>query len=59
MQEGMGEKVGQFFQYMSTFIAGFITGFIKGWELSLIILAVTPLVIPITKKQFSNTSQFI
>jgi ABC-type multidrug transport system fused ATPase/permease subunit len=58
MQEGMGEKVGQFFQYVSTFIAGFVTGFIKGWELTLIILAVTPLVILITKKLFFNTSHF-
>eukprot|EP01115_Flamella_aegyptia_P000877 TRINITY_DN1130_c0_g1_i3.p1 TRINITY_DN1130_c0_g1~~TRINITY_DN1130_c0_g1_i3.p1 ORF type:complete len:523 (+),score=224.36 TRINITY_DN1130_c0_g1_i3:102-1670(+) len=43
IQEAMGDKVGTFFQYLSTGIAGFILGFVKSWKLSLVMLAVTPL----------------
>lgn len=32
-----------FFQYFCTFIAGFVVGFVKGWELTLVILSVSPL----------------
>jgi len=31
------------FQYFSAFIAGFVIGFIYGWELTLVILSVSPL----------------
>ena len=41
----MGEKIGTFIQYMSTGIFGFVLGFTKSWKLSLVMLAVTPLVI--------------
>lgn len=44
MQEGMGEKVGMFLFFMTTFIASIINAFIHGWELTLIILAVFPLI---------------
>ena len=40
----MGEKIGTFLQYMSTGIFGFALGFTKSWKLSLVMLAVTPLV---------------
>nr|XP_006814548.1 PREDICTED: multidrug resistance protein 1-like [Saccoglossus kowalevskii] len=40
---GIGDKLGQFFQFFSTFIAGFIVGFVYGWELTLVILCVSPL----------------
>lgn len=43
VQEGIGDKIGNFFQWFSTFLAGFIIGFIYGWKLTLVILAVSPL----------------
>ena len=43
IQDGIGQKLGQFFLYMSTFFTGFIVGFIYGWQLTLVILAVSPL----------------
>jgi len=43
IQEGIGDKLGSFFQFLSMFISGFVVGFIKGWEMSLVILSVTPI----------------
>ncbi|KAF2077589.1 hypothetical protein CYY_001130 [Polysphondylium violaceum] len=43
-QEAIGEKVGNFLHHTSTFISGFIIGFINGWQLTLVILALTPLI---------------
>ncbi|EGC33546.1 hypothetical protein DICPUDRAFT_80697 [Dictyostelium purpureum] len=43
-QEAIGEKVGNFLHHGSTFIAGFVIGFIYGWQLTLVIAAVTPLI---------------
>lgn len=42
IQEGIGDKVGMLIQAFTTFIASFIIGFIKGWKLTLVILAVSP-----------------
>lgn len=44
LQEGIGEKVGMFLFFMTTFLASIINAFIHGWELTLIILAVFPLI---------------
>ena len=44
-QEGISNKIGNFFQSMSTFILGFIIGFVYGWKLCLVILAVSPLLV--------------
>lgn len=33
-----------FFQSIATFLAAFIVGFISGWKLTLVILAVSPLI---------------
>ncbi|CAL1269177.1 unnamed protein product [Larinioides sclopetarius] len=44
IREGIGEKIGIIIQYSSTFIAGFLVGFVKGWQLTLVILSVTPLI---------------
>lgn len=30
-------------QYTSTFVVGFVVGFIKGWQLTLVIMSLTPL----------------
>jgi len=43
-QEAIGEKVGNFLHHTSTFVAGFAVGFINGWQLTLVILALTPLI---------------
>jgi ABC-type multidrug transport system fused ATPase/permease subunit len=32
-----------FFQAIATFFAGFIVGFIRGWKLTLVIMAISPL----------------
>ncbi|KAM5303115.1 ATP-dependent translocase ABCB1 isoform 2-T2 [Glossophaga mutica] len=39
---GIGDKIGIFFQSMATFLTGFIVGFTRGWKLTLVILAVSP-----------------
>ncbi|XP_078719768.1 phosphatidylcholine translocator ABCB4-like [Lampetra fluviatilis] len=40
--DGMGDKVSLLAQSLATFISGFIIGFIKGWKLTLVILAISP-----------------
>ncbi|XP_071519936.1 ATP-dependent translocase ABCB1-like [Panulirus ornatus] len=43
LQEGIGEKVGMFLFFMTIFLASLINAFVHGWELTLIILSVFPL----------------
>lgn len=43
INEGIGDKLGMLIQSMTTFFTGIIIGFIKGWKLTLVILAVSPL----------------
>ncbi|XP_072010354.1 ATP-dependent translocase ABCB1 isoform X3 [Engystomops pustulosus] len=42
INEGIGDKIGMLIQSLTTFITGFIIGFIKGWKLTLVILAISP-----------------
>uniref|UniRef100_A0A8C6G414 Multidrug resistance protein 1 n=1 Tax=Moschus moschiferus TaxID=68415 RepID=A0A8C6G414_MOSMO len=42
INEGIGDKIGMFFQAMATFFTGFIIGFTQGWKLTLVILAISP-----------------
>ncbi|TFK07636.1 circadian-associated transcriptional repressor [Platysternon megacephalum] len=42
INEGIGDKIGMLFQAIATFLTGFIVGFTKGWKLTLVILAVSP-----------------
>ncbi|KAI0234910.1 ATP-dependent translocase ABCB1 [Lamellibrachia satsuma] len=44
-QEGISNKMSNFFQYFTTFVLGFILGFVYGWKLSLVIFAVSPLLV--------------
>ncbi|XP_078519646.1 ATP-binding cassette sub-family B member 5-like isoform X4 [Lissotriton helveticus] len=44
INDGIGDKVGHLFQNLAIFAAGLIIGFVKGWQLSLVLLAVGPLV---------------
>ncbi len=41
--EGIGDKIGNFFQWFMCFVSGLIIGFVYGWKLSLVILAFGPL----------------
>ncbi|XP_077979292.1 ATP-dependent translocase ABCB1-like [Glandiceps talaboti] len=43
IKSGIGDKLGTFVQYFTAFLGGFVVGFIYGWELTLVILAVSPL----------------
>ncbi|KAM9489216.1 ATP-dependent translocase ABCB1 isoform 1-T2 [Clarias gariepinus] len=43
INDGLGDKICIFVQFFCRFIAGIIIGFIYGWKLTLVILAVSPL----------------
>lgn len=43
VNDGLGDKISIFVQFFCRFIAGLIIGFIFGWKLTLVILAVSPL----------------
>ncbi|XP_045813314.1 ABC transporter B family member 11-like [Trifolium pratense] len=45
IKDAMGEKVGQFIQFVATFIGGFVIAFIKGWLLSVVMLSSIPLIV--------------
>ncbi|KAG7242239.1 hypothetical protein INR49_024285 [Caranx melampygus] len=53
IQEGIGDKAGMLIQAFTTFISSFIIGFSKGWKLTLVILAVSP-VLGISAALFSK-----
>uniref|UniRef100_A0A8C3NLX5 Phosphatidylcholine translocator ABCB4 n=1 Tax=Geospiza parvula TaxID=87175 RepID=A0A8C3NLX5_GEOPR len=42
INDGIGDKVGLLVQALTTFVTGFIVGLIRGWKLTLVILAVSP-----------------
>ncbi|XP_074122727.1 ATP-dependent translocase ABCB1 isoform X3 [Sminthopsis crassicaudata] len=42
INEGIGDKIGMLFQAVATFFTGFIVGFTRGWKLTLVILAISP-----------------
>lgn len=43
VNEGIGDKLGMLIQSVTTFFTGLFIGFAKGWKLTLVILAVSPL----------------
>lgn len=43
IHKGIGNKLGLFVQYMSTFISGLAIGFIRGWKLAFVALATLPI----------------
>ena len=45
MENGIGSKIGMFLQAISTMLVGFIMGFAYGWKLTLVIIAVSPLLV--------------
>ncbi|KFQ63780.1 Multidrug resistance protein 1, partial [Pelecanus crispus] len=42
INEGIGDKIGLLVQSITTFVTGFIVGLIRGWKLTLVILAISP-----------------
>ncbi|XP_059085287.1 ATP-dependent translocase ABCB1-like isoform X5 [Tigriopus californicus] len=45
VQEGIGEKIGMFIFFATIFIASLINAFVHGWELTLVILSVMPVLV--------------
>nr|KYP57750.1 ABC transporter B family member 21 [Cajanus cajan] len=45
IQDAMGEKVGQFIQFMATFTGGFVVAFVRGWLLTFVMLSSIPPVV--------------
>jgi hypothetical protein len=46
MQEGIGEKMGIFLYFTSTFVAAIIISFFNGWKLTLVVvLSCAPFII--------------
>ena len=43
IKEGIGDKFGMLLQYTAQFIAGFIIAFFYSWQLTLVMLSLTPL----------------
>ncbi|KQK00850.1 ABC transporter B family member 2 [Brachypodium distachyon] len=44
VQDAISEKVGNFMHYISRFVAGFAIGFSQVWQISLVTLAIVPLI---------------
>lgn len=55
IQAGIGDKLATATHYITTFVAGIIVGLIYGWKMTLLVLAVTPLLI-ISGAIFGNAS---
>jgi ATP-binding cassette subfamily B (MDR/TAP) protein 1 len=43
IQEGISQKFQACVQFMTTFVSGLVLGFVRGWQLTLVILAMLPL----------------
>ncbi|KAM4025126.1 bile salt export pump-like [Anomaloglossus baeobatrachus] len=44
INDAIADQVGIFIQRFTTFLAGFLLGFVNGWKLTLVIIAVSPLI---------------
>ncbi|XP_057516104.1 ABC transporter B family member 13-like [Amaranthus tricolor] len=44
VQDAIGDKIGHSLRYLSQFVVGFLLGFITVWKLSLVTLAIVPLI---------------
>ncbi|XP_028662184.2 bile salt export pump-like [Erpetoichthys calabaricus] len=44
INDAIADQVGIFIQRFTTFICGFMMGFVQGWKLTLVIIAVSPLI---------------
>ncbi|GAB9470280.1 Multidrug resistance protein abc superfamily [Globisporangium polare] len=60
IQEGMGRKIGDGLQFFSMAVSGIAIGLAKGWELALVLLALTPFIaftVFLTMKVLSTATQ--
>lgn len=46
--DATGNKVSRFIQNVSTAVTGFIIAFVRGWQMTLVMLSMTPLFIVIS-----------
>ncbi|KAM4697413.1 bile salt export pump-like [Rhinophrynus dorsalis] len=44
INDAIADQVGIFIQRFTTFVSGFLLGFVNGWKLTLVIIAVSPLI---------------
>ena len=44
ISEAIADKFSIFLKRVTTFVAGFVVGFIKGWQLTLVVMAISPLI---------------
>lgn len=44
INEAIADQVAIFIQRLTTFVCGFLLGFVSGWKLTLVIIAVSPLI---------------
>jgi len=44
ISEAIADKFSIFIKRVTTFVAGFVVGFIKGWQLTLVVMAISPLI---------------
>jgi ATP-binding cassette subfamily B (MDR/TAP) protein 1 len=45
LQEGIGEKIGMLFFFLGSFTVSVIVAFVYGWELTLVLMSMIPLMI--------------
>ncbi|XP_053373101.1 ATP-dependent translocase ABCB1-like isoform X2 [Mercenaria mercenaria] len=43
IHDGIGDKIGTFVQWFTAFLMGFTIGFVYGWKLTLVVIAISPL----------------
>ncbi|KAG6603122.1 ABC transporter B family member 2 [Phytophthora cinnamomi] len=43
IKDGMGQKLGDFVKYVCQFFAGYVIGFARGWDITLVMMCVMPL----------------
>ena len=59
VQEAMGEKLGQFLHNLAAFLIGIGVALERGWELTLVILGVMPLILIFGGLSAKQTSQMV
>lgn len=45
IKEGIGDKLGLLVQYSAQLVAGFVIAFVYSWKLTLVMMALTPLLV--------------
>ena len=45
VNDGIGQKIGMFIMSITLVLVGFILGFVYGWKLTLVIIAISPLIV--------------